>query len=86
MDTVTSEATTNDKDASAPSQRPSNFKFKSFLASFGTWIVGLLVFFPIIWMVLNAFKTEADANGDPVFLFPQHSTNFENRLRLAEVS
>ena len=33
------------------------------------WIVGLLFFFPVLWMVLNGFKTEADANADPVLLF-----------------
>ena len=25
------------------------------------WLVGLLVFFPILWMLLTSFKTEIDA-------------------------
>lgn len=27
----------------------------------GAWIVGILFFFPVLWMVLTSFKTEADA-------------------------
>jgi sorbitol/mannitol transport system permease protein len=33
------------------------------------WIVGLLMFFPVFWMVLNSFKTEADANASPKLFF-----------------
>lgn len=33
------------------------------------WAVGLLFFFPVFWMVLNGFKTEADANTTPKLLF-----------------
>ena len=34
------------------------------------WIVGLLIFFPILWTILTSFKTEATAIADPpVFLF-----------------
>ena len=34
------------------------------------WLVGLLIFFPILWTVLTSFKTEAQAISDPpVFLF-----------------
>ncbi|MEM7464042.1 MAG: carbohydrate ABC transporter permease [Pseudomonadota bacterium] len=34
------------------------------------WIVGLLIFFPILWTILTSFKTEAQAISDPpVFLF-----------------
>ena len=25
------------------------------------WIVGLLIFFPILWMVVTSFKTELEA-------------------------
>ena len=32
------------------------------------WIVGLLFFFPIFWLVLTSFKTDADA-VKPEFLF-----------------
>jgi len=34
-----------------------------------TWIVALLVFFPIFWMVLNSFKTELVANASPTIFF-----------------
>ena len=34
------------------------------------WIIGLLIFFPILWTILTSFKTEAQAISDPpVFLF-----------------
>jgi sorbitol/mannitol transport system permease protein len=34
------------------------------------WVVGLLIFFPILWTVLTSFKTEATAIADPpVFFF-----------------
>lgn len=40
----------------------------SFLNGF-TYLLGALFFFPVLWMVLNGFKTEAQANGVPVFFF-----------------
>ncbi|MBT8424115.1 MAG: carbohydrate ABC transporter permease [Silicimonas sp.] len=34
------------------------------------WIIGLLIFFPILWTILTSFKTEAQAiNDPPIFLF-----------------
>ena len=34
------------------------------------WLVGFLIFFPILWMVLTSFKTELDAfSTPPQFLF-----------------
>ena len=34
------------------------------------WLLGLLIFFPILWTILTSFKTEAQAISDPpVFLF-----------------
>jgi sorbitol/mannitol transport system permease protein len=33
------------------------------------WLVGLVFFFPVFWMVLNSFKTEADANTSPKLFF-----------------
>ena len=34
------------------------------------WVIGLLIFFPILWTILTSFKTEAQAISDPpVFLF-----------------
>ena len=34
------------------------------------WIIGVLIFFPILWTILTSFKTEAQAiNDPPLFLF-----------------
>ena len=34
------------------------------------WVLGLLIFFPILWTILTSFKTEAQAiNDPPLFLF-----------------
>ena len=34
------------------------------------WIIGILIFFPILWTILTSFKTEAQAIADPpIFLF-----------------
>jgi len=34
------------------------------------WMVGLVIFFPILWTILTSFKTEAQAIADPpIFLF-----------------
>ncbi|TBX28932.1 carbohydrate ABC transporter permease [Nioella sediminis] len=33
------------------------------------WIIGLLIFFPILWTILTSFKTEADAIANPPVLF-----------------
>jgi sorbitol/mannitol transport system permease protein len=34
-----------------------------------TWVVSLVIFFPVFWMVLNSFKTELDANTTPKLFF-----------------
>lgn len=42
------------------------------LVSLAAWIVGILIFFPILWTVITSFKTEQDAVATPpVFLFFQ---------------
>jgi sorbitol/mannitol transport system permease protein len=33
------------------------------------WLTALIVFFPVFWMVLNSFKSEADANTAPKLFF-----------------
>ncbi len=34
------------------------------------WLIGLLIFFPILWTILTSFKSEAQAIADPpIFLF-----------------
>lgn len=40
------------------------------------WAVGLLFFFPLFWMVLNSFKDELVANGDPVLTFDPTFDNY----------
>ena len=40
------------------------------LTTVSAWLVGLIVFFPILWMLLTSFKTEIDAfSTPPSFLF-----------------
>jgi sorbitol/mannitol transport system permease protein len=33
------------------------------------WLIGLVFFFPVLWMVLNSFKNEQDANTSPRLFF-----------------
>ena len=33
------------------------------------WVIGLLIFFPILWTILTSFKTEAQAINDPPIWF-----------------
>ena len=33
------------------------------------WVIGLAFFFPVLYMVVNSFKTEQEANTDPSFNF-----------------
>jgi len=40
------------------------------VSTIGAWIVGFIIFFPILWMILTSFKTELDAFATPPkFLF-----------------
>ena len=41
-----------------------------------TWFLGLLFFFPLFWLVLNGFKSEADANGSPKLFFEPTTDRF----------
>lgn len=41
------------------------------------WVVGLLFFFPVLWMVLNGFKTEAVANASPQLFFEPTMEQYE---------
>lgn len=51
-------------------------KWVNSLLGFFAWIVGLMFFFPVFWMVLNGFKTEAVANGDPTLFFTPTTEQF----------
>jgi len=44
-------------------------RFVRALLSASTYLLGFIFFFPVLWMVLNGFKTEDQANGTPVFFF-----------------
>ena len=57
-------------------------KFGKILWPLLAWIVGLMFFFPIFWMVLTSFKTDADA-VKPEFLFIFTPT-LENYLNMTE--
>jgi sorbitol/mannitol transport system permease protein len=40
------------------------------ISTIAAWIVGFLIFFPILWMILTSFKTELEAfSTPPSFLF-----------------
>lgn len=39
------------------------------LLTVAAWVVGLTFFFPVFWMLLNGFKSEADANASPKLVF-----------------
>ena len=57
-------------------------KFMKFGRPTLAWIVGLLFFFPIFWMVLTSFKTDADA-VKPEFLF-FFTPTLDNYLNMTE--
>ena len=44
-----------------------------------TWVIGLIFFFPVLWMVITAFKNEVDASTDtPKFFFKPTLDQFRN--------
>ena len=49
-----------------------------------SWLVALVLFFPIFWMLLTSFKTEIDAFSTPPSLF--FSPTLENYLTIQERS
>ncbi len=45
------------------------------ISTAAAWLVGFLIFFPILWMVLASFKTELEAfTIPPSFLFFEWTT------------
>jgi sorbitol/mannitol transport system permease protein len=52
------------------------FDKAAFSAGIIGWIVALLMFFPILWMLLAAFKTEIDAVAPPKLFFQPTLENF----------
>jgi sorbitol/mannitol transport system permease protein len=59
--------------APAPSEatagQPKRFSTGKVALTLGGWFVGLLFFFPVLWMFLTGFKTEAQASTDPPTFF-----------------
>src|SRR4051794_22937663 len=39
------------------------------LFGLAAWVLGLIFFFPVLWMLLNSFKSEQDANTSPKLFF-----------------
>jgi len=42
---------------------------KKLIYTLAAWAIGLLIFFPILWIFLTSFKTEAEAIADPPTFF-----------------
>ena len=42
---------------------------RALLTTLAAWSVALLIFFPVLWMILTSFKTEASAVANPPELF-----------------
>lgn len=42
---------------------------KKAIVSLVAWLVALIIFFPILWMIMAAFKTELDAISNPPLFF-----------------
>ena len=56
--------------------QPSNF-LPQLLRTVGAWAVALLLFFPLGWLFLTAFKTELQAiHVPPLFIFEPTLDNF----------
>jgi sorbitol/mannitol transport system permease protein len=53
----------------ATARRPGRFSTGKVVLTLGGWFVGLLFFFPVLWMFLTGFKTEAQASTDPPTFF-----------------
>jgi sorbitol/mannitol transport system permease protein len=54
---------------SAPARRGARNRVGKSALTAVTWLIAVLFVFPLVWMVLTAFKQEADAYTDPPRLF-----------------
>ena len=59
-----------------------SLKLKHILRPAFAWVIALMFFFPIFWMVLTSFKTDADA-VKPEFLF-MFTPTLDNYLNMTE--
>jgi sorbitol/mannitol transport system permease protein len=55
--------------AAASEPRPARRGNSQVVMAVVAWVVGILFFFPVLWMVLTAFKQESDAYTSPPKLF-----------------
>jgi sorbitol/mannitol transport system permease protein len=55
--------------AAASEPRPARRGSSQVVMAVVAWVVGILFFFPVLWMVLTAFKQESDAYTSPPKLF-----------------
>ncbi len=58
---------------------------RSFATTIAAWVVGFVIFFPILWMVITSFKTELEAFSTPPSLLFFHWTT-ENYAAVQERS
>jgi len=54
------------------------------LLTVAAWVVGMMFFFPVLWMLLNGFKSEADANAAPKLLFDPTFEQYRTVTSLSE--
>lgn len=58
---------------SAPARRAGKVKAGPIALTIVTWVIVLLFFFPVAWMILNGFKTEAAAASATPKIFTEYS-------------
>ena len=58
---------------------------RKIITTIAAWTIGLIIFFPIFWIILTSFKTEAQAINDPPLFFTFDWT-FENYAVVQERS
>ena len=79
MTTLPTPTQTAARRQTAPSKAPT--QIRNVLLTILTYLLAFVFFFPILWMVLAAFKTEAQAFSiPPVFSFSPILSNFETAL------
>ncbi len=68
---ATAQSTTSDTTATGPERPTVRSKRRENSLTWGIvgWIVGIVFFFPVLWMVLTSFKTEAQAYTNTPHLF-----------------
>lgn len=55
--------------ATGAPRRPRSATVSGTLLAILAWVAALLFFFPVFWMFVNGFKSEADANASPSLIF-----------------